>query len=300
MVKADIAITRFPLLVLTALTLFAQSADPRIRVRIEPEYTKAAKKAKIEGLVTLECVVGTDGVPREVMVTRPLNDELDANAVEALKRSLFWPATLDGKPVEGKATVDFSFKLSGASSKQSAPKSAKGRGAPGGIIETRNIPLAITQYLPAKTHDVTYHPVALVHLRLTITPYVGRSFDQSKTSLSVEVTITISAAAIRAASWQAFSNADMVITVDGKALSPVSFGLYGQNSWSYNGGWHGIVEQTVIHDERAIRAIASGSEVYLSVMLPGRPAPSDQISFRLSQDQLNDCNLMIAKYDSLL
>ena len=112
MMGLNALLARIGLLALAALSLFAQAVEPKVRFRIEPEYTEAARKAKIQGLVSLECTVGTDGLPKDIHVVRSLETGLDVNAVAALKRWIFWPATtVDGKPFEKKATVDFTFKL---------------------------------------------------------------------------------------------------------------------------------------------------------------------------------------------
>ena len=98
-------------LTLVASSLFAQAVAPKVRFKIEAEYTKAALKAKIQGLVTLVLTVGVDGIPRDIRVVRSLDAGLDANAVLAVKQWIFWPATVDGKPVEHQSGIDVSFKL---------------------------------------------------------------------------------------------------------------------------------------------------------------------------------------------
>jgi TonB family protein len=91
-----------------------QHVDPRVRFKIDPDYTQAGRKGKIEGLVVLSCTVTTEGICTDIRVVRSLDDGLDQNAVEALKRWTFWPATNAGKPVEQYAVADFSFKLDGS------------------------------------------------------------------------------------------------------------------------------------------------------------------------------------------
>jgi TonB family protein len=84
---------------------------PVLATQVKPQYTLAAKAARIEGTVTLECVVGVDGSVGEVRVTKPLSSALDAEAVKALKQWRFKPGTKDGKPVRVRVSVEISFQL---------------------------------------------------------------------------------------------------------------------------------------------------------------------------------------------
>lgn len=98
-------------LLASTVFMFAQIKPPEIRFDIQPEYTKAARKAKLQGFVTLSLIVDKQGNPREIHVIRPLGKGLDENAVEALKKWVFFPATKDGAPIDYKAQVDVTFKL---------------------------------------------------------------------------------------------------------------------------------------------------------------------------------------------
>ena len=76
-----------------------------------PEYTKEARKAKRQGTVVLWMVVGADGVPRDIRITRPLEAGLDQKAIEAVRRWRFQPATKDGAPVAVQINVEINFRL---------------------------------------------------------------------------------------------------------------------------------------------------------------------------------------------
>jgi periplasmic protein TonB len=65
-----------------------------------PVYPEAARRARIQGVVVLECVIGKDGTVRDVKVLRPLPLGLTEAAVEAVQKWKFKPSTLNGKPVE--------------------------------------------------------------------------------------------------------------------------------------------------------------------------------------------------------
>lgn len=86
---------------------------PAVLFEQRPAYTAAAMKARVEGTVELECLVGTDGVPREVRVVRSLDTVhgLDQNAVEALREWRFAPARVDGKDVPARVSIEMTFTL---------------------------------------------------------------------------------------------------------------------------------------------------------------------------------------------
>ena len=86
---------------------------PAVLFDQKPVYTEAAMKARIEGSVELECLVGTDGVPREIRVVRSLDTVhgLDQNAVDALREWRFAPARVDGNDVPARVTIEMTFTL---------------------------------------------------------------------------------------------------------------------------------------------------------------------------------------------
>ena len=76
-----------------------------------PEFSDAARKSKLMGRVTLGLVVDTDGKVRSVWVVRPLGEGLDENAIDAVKRWNFMPATKDGKAVPLLMNLSIGFRL---------------------------------------------------------------------------------------------------------------------------------------------------------------------------------------------
>ena len=84
---------------------------PSVLKEVKPEYTAAAMKAGIRGMVTLDCVVRTDGSVGETRVTRGLDPDLDAQAIAALKQWRFKPGSRDGKPVPVQVSVEIGFTL---------------------------------------------------------------------------------------------------------------------------------------------------------------------------------------------
>ena len=124
------AVVRFltlPFTLVTTLTtaLAAQGSAPQVYApgdgvslpvlvtRVNPQYTPEARDARIEGTVTLECVVLADGTVGDVTVTRSLDSVLglDREAVKAAKEWIFKPGTKDGNPVAVRVVVQMTFTL---------------------------------------------------------------------------------------------------------------------------------------------------------------------------------------------
>jgi protein TonB len=72
---------------------------PERIVFVEPKYPEVARKARAEGKVTLEIVIGRSGEVEEVRVVRssPL---FDAAALEAVRKWKYQPALQGGRPVK--------------------------------------------------------------------------------------------------------------------------------------------------------------------------------------------------------
>ncbi len=65
-----------------------------------PVYPEAARRARIQGVVVLECTIGKDGRVQNVKVLRGLPLGLTETAEDAVRKWKFNPSTLNGKPVE--------------------------------------------------------------------------------------------------------------------------------------------------------------------------------------------------------
>jgi TonB family protein len=77
-----------------------------------PEYTDEARSARIEGTVSLELEFTAAGDVRVVRVVRGLGHGLDEAAQRAALRIRFKPAQSDDRPVDSRATVHITFRLS--------------------------------------------------------------------------------------------------------------------------------------------------------------------------------------------
>jgi len=84
---------------------------PTALYRPFPDYTRKARKAKLEGVVALRFTVDTEGNTADIQVTKSLGTGLDEKAVNAVRKWKFKPATRDGVPVSEPMTAAFHFRL---------------------------------------------------------------------------------------------------------------------------------------------------------------------------------------------
>jgi len=84
---------------------------PSVLSRVEPQYTPAARAAKLQGTVVLECVIDEQGIPKVLRVVRSLDPELDQNAIAAIEQWRFRPGTRNGTPVKVSLNIEVNFNL---------------------------------------------------------------------------------------------------------------------------------------------------------------------------------------------
>jgi periplasmic protein TonB len=78
----------------------------------DPAYSDEARKAKLQGLVTMRVLVGGDGRVRDVQITRGIGLGLDENAVHAVRGWQFLPAKdAEGHPAATWITIETVFRL---------------------------------------------------------------------------------------------------------------------------------------------------------------------------------------------
>jgi len=79
--------------------------------KVDPTYPEVARKARISGIVIVECVIDKNGIVQNVQVLKALPFGLDQAAVEAVKKWKFRPGTLNGQPVDVIFNLTVNFKL---------------------------------------------------------------------------------------------------------------------------------------------------------------------------------------------
>ncbi|MGA7459986.1 MAG: TonB family protein [Candidatus Korobacteraceae bacterium] len=77
----------------------------------DPQYTEAARKAKLQGSVVLSVTVDITGRPSDIHVEKSLGRGLDEQAVSTLSQWRFDPAREDGNPVPVTIKVEMTFRL---------------------------------------------------------------------------------------------------------------------------------------------------------------------------------------------
>ena len=86
-------------------------SSPKVVSKVDPEYTKEARDAKIEGTVVVQTEIHTDGRAHNTRVVRSLDPGLDHNAIDAISQWQFEPGKKDGQPVAVQATIEVNYKL---------------------------------------------------------------------------------------------------------------------------------------------------------------------------------------------
>jgi protein TonB len=89
--------------------------SPTLIREVKPNYTGDAMRAKLQGVVEMECIVLPDGTvdPKSIKITRSLDSTfgLDQQAIIAVKQWRFRPGTLKGQPVPVIVNVELTFTL---------------------------------------------------------------------------------------------------------------------------------------------------------------------------------------------
>ena len=78
--------------------------------KVDPKYPPALVSEKVEGEVVLYAVIRRDGSVDSIQLVQGIDEQLDANAMNALARWKFRPAERLGAPVELEAVVHIPFR----------------------------------------------------------------------------------------------------------------------------------------------------------------------------------------------
>lgn len=86
---------------------------PQLKGRApEPEYPEAAKRIGFASQVVIRAVIGTDGLVKSADVLKgPGKFGMEEAALEAVKKRVYTPGVLEGRPVEVISTIRIDFTL---------------------------------------------------------------------------------------------------------------------------------------------------------------------------------------------
>jgi TonB family protein len=84
---------------------------PTLLVKVEPEYSEEARKAKYQGTVVFYVQVDASGKAVNMRVLHSLGLGLDEKAMEAVRKWKFKPGLKDGKAVTVEAQIEVNFRL---------------------------------------------------------------------------------------------------------------------------------------------------------------------------------------------
>jgi protein TonB len=86
-------------------------SQPTVILKVDPEYSEEARKAKYSGTVMLAVIVDAEGHARDIHVVKSLGMGLDEKAIEAVEKWKFKPGMRGGQPVNVRATIEVNFRL---------------------------------------------------------------------------------------------------------------------------------------------------------------------------------------------
>jgi protein TonB len=86
-------------------------SQPQVIYQVDPEFSEEARKAKFMGVVLVNLIVDTRGLPQNVHILRGVGMGLDEKAIEAVRQYRFKPAMEGGKPVPVELNVEVNFQI---------------------------------------------------------------------------------------------------------------------------------------------------------------------------------------------
>jgi periplasmic protein TonB len=77
-----------------------------------PDYTEAARKAKLQGAVSVQVLIGADGSPKRIRILKGLGMGLDEQTVATVRSWRFTPARdPQHRPISVWVTIEAAFRL---------------------------------------------------------------------------------------------------------------------------------------------------------------------------------------------
>ena len=86
-------------------------AGPQYKFKVDPKYPQVARNAGREGEVVLEATINEKGIPVDIIALTVLGFELEEAAIEALKRTTFYPAIWRGESIQTRVAITYTFRI---------------------------------------------------------------------------------------------------------------------------------------------------------------------------------------------
>ena len=114
--RAGVSTTRIPasrsaFIFSAAVPFPPEMIAPVLLHKVSPVYPEVPRKARLQGRVTVQAVIGLDGSVEAVEILRTSNPLFDGAALDAVKQWRYRPATMNGIPVRVFFTVEVGFVL---------------------------------------------------------------------------------------------------------------------------------------------------------------------------------------------
>lgn len=95
---------------------------PKLIYKVDPVFTKEARKKKVSGVSTVRIIIDAHGNPQQVHIYKSIADTVDEQhraaaltldqvAVDVVKRYKFLPAMMDGNPVPVEMNIEIEFRI---------------------------------------------------------------------------------------------------------------------------------------------------------------------------------------------
>ena len=84
---------------------------PMLLYKVEPDYPEAARRARVQGTVTVQAVIGRDGTVEDAEIVHSSHRLLEEASLEAVRQWRYTPVLLNGKPVRVTFVVRVEFVL---------------------------------------------------------------------------------------------------------------------------------------------------------------------------------------------
>ena len=88
-------------------------AGPQYKFKVDPEYPELARKGQRGGRVVLETTINEEGIPVDIIALTENGYGLETAAIDALKKTTFYPAIWRGEPISTRVAITYTFRIKG-------------------------------------------------------------------------------------------------------------------------------------------------------------------------------------------